>query len=227
MENFVVETNRAQKAGKIIAVVEDYLNKPLHNLKILDIGCGNGLIASYLADYGNTVSAVDVVDQRDLSSYNNYDFTLITDEKLPFPDAFFDMVISNHVIEHVNNHDLHLQEIRRVLKSGGICYFATPNRYFPYEVHYKVPFLHWLPKKLFVKSLKTIGKYSYPVRLLGYIGLIRKFKPIFTPVEYTHKIIKNPAKFAFEKLPVWFSKLYCPMLNIISPTLIFVLQKKA
>lgn len=227
MKNFVVETNRLQKADKIIAIVEDYSQKPLKNFCILDIGCGNGLITGYLANYGNTVSAVDVVDQRDLSFYNNYNFLLITDERLPFPDASFDMVISNHVIEHVDNHDQHVQEIQRVLKPGGICYFATPNRYFPYEVHYKVFFLHWLPQKLFVKSLKAIGKYSYPVKLLGYWGLTSKFKPYFDAVEYTHKIIKNPAKFAFEKLPVWFSKLYSPLLNIISPTLIFILQKRA
>lgn len=226
MENFVVEINRQQKAIKIQKILEDFIQKPLTNYKILDIGCGNGLIAAYLAAQGNFVTAVDVSDQRDLNAAGDYKFVKISNECLPFDPLSFDIVISNHVIEHVDRHTLHVSEIIRVLKPQGLCYLATPNRYFPYEVHYKLPFLHWLPQNLFVTSLKLIGKYSYPVKLLGYWGFKKLIKPYFAATEYTDKIIRQPEKFAFEKLPVWFSRLYRPWLNFISPTIIFVLEKK-
>lgn len=226
-ENFVVEINRIQKAEKIRLVLEDYMQRPLTGQTILDIGCGNGLIAHCLAGYGNNLSTVDVADQRDMAYSGDYAFFQVTDERLPFADDTFDIVVSNHVIEHVAGYERHLAEIRRVLKSGGLCYFATPNRYFPYEVHYKLFFLHWLPQALFVKTLKAVGKYSYPVKLLGYYGLRKSVRPCFTATEYTHKIIKSPQQFAFGKLPGWFSNLYTAGLNFISPTLIYVLRKKS
>ena len=226
MENFVVETNRQQKALKIQKILEDFTQKPLTRCRILDIGCGNGLIAAYLAKQGNFVTAVDVADQRDMAAAGGYEFVQISDERLPFDNACFDIVLSNHVIEHVDRHDRHITEIARVLKPRGLCYLATPNRYFPYEVHYKLPLLHWLPQRLFVASLKLTGKYSYPVKLLGYWGLKKLIKPYFNTTEYTDKIIRRPERFAFEKLPAWFSRLYRPQLNFISPTIIFVLEKK-
>lgn len=226
MENFVVEINRHQKALKIQKILEDFTQKPLRQCKILDIGCGNGLIAACLAGLGNEVTAVDVADQRDPDAAAAYKFVQISDERLPFADGAFDIVISNHVIEHVGDHALHLAEIARVVKPEGLCYLATPNRYFPYEVHYKLLFLHWLPYGAFDKTLKKMHKYSYPVRLLGYWGLKQKCRQDFVLNEYTHLIIKDPERFAFGKIPVLFSKLYCRRLNFISPTLIFVLRKK-
>lgn len=223
----MVGSNRQQKALKIQKILEDFAQMPLTRCRILDIGCGNGLIATYLAQLGNFVTAVDVMDQRDLDAANSYTFAKINDEYLPFDDTSFDIVISNHVIEHVDLHALHISEIARVLKPAGLCYLATPNRYFPYEVHYKLPFWHWLPQKLFVACLKLSGKYSYPVKLLGYWNLKKLAKPYFTTTEYTDKIICQPEKFAFKKLPVCFLRLYRPWLNFISPTIIFVLERKA
>jgi 2-polyprenyl-3-methyl-5-hydroxy-6-metoxy-1,4-benzoquinol methylase len=63
---------------------------------------------------------------------------------LPFPDEYFDVVVSNHVIEHVSDQQLHLSEIARVLKPNGVVYLATPNRLWPWEVHYRVLVLHYL-----------------------------------------------------------------------------------
>ena len=52
--------------------------------------------------------------------------------ELPFDDARFDVVISNHVIEHVGDEaaqHAHLREIRRVMKADGSAYLAVPNRW--------------------------------------------------------------------------------------------------
>src|SRR3546814_18660903 len=67
---------------------------------------------------------------------------------LPFADDSFDVVLSNHVIEHVGEQPeqlAHLSELRRVLTPGGIGYLAVPNRWMLVEPHYRLAFLSWWP----------------------------------------------------------------------------------
>lgn len=76
----------------------------------------------------------------------------------PFKDKQFDNTHSNAVIEHVGAFDkqlLFLKEMARVANSGML---TTPNRYFPIEMHTKVPILHWMRKKYFDGFLKLIGE---------------------------------------------------------------------
>ena len=140
MRGYVNVLGRVQKAKKISAVIEDYIGVKTVNLKILDIGVGNGEIAQYLAEIGNEVYGVDLQDILNIKN-RLFHFTQVVDECLPFKDDYFDIVISNHVVEHTSNPKLHIKEIKRVMRGGGICYFATPNRYFPYEVHTHTLFL--------------------------------------------------------------------------------------
>ncbi|WP_456325910.1 class I SAM-dependent methyltransferase [Desulfonauticus submarinus] len=162
---FATSTNRIIKAKKIMAVLTDYLKKDIKKLTILDIGCGSGKIAAFFAK-NNEVFCVDIVDQLDKNVRKNVTFTKVKSELLPFPDDFFDIIISNHVIEHLKNQELHIKEIRRCLKNGGICYFATPNKNFLVEPHYRIPLLHYLPLSLFLSVLKILGIYQEDIHLL-------------------------------------------------------------
>lgn len=118
-------------------------------IEILEIGTGSGGIAHYFATHETLqcrVNAVDVLDQRLLR--DGFDFHLVSNTHLPFPAERFDVVISNHVIEHVGDEDAqldHLREIQRVLRSDGVAYLAVPNRWMLVEPHYRLPFLSWLP----------------------------------------------------------------------------------
>ncbi len=90
---------------------------------------------------------MDVVDNRCVS--DGYDFHRVEGVALPFADASFDVVISNHVIEHVGDveaQESHLSEIRRVMKSDGVGYLAVPNRWMLIEPHYRLVFLSWWPR---------------------------------------------------------------------------------
>ena len=121
--------DRQRKAQMIEAILADYLAAPVRGYKILDIGSGNGGISEYL-NAQNEVFSVDVQDVR-ANSDNGILFVQVSDEHLPFEDNMFDIVLSHHVIEHVGDQRLHLNEIRRVLTDDGICYMATPNKSSP------------------------------------------------------------------------------------------------
>ncbi len=121
-------------------------------LRLLEIGTGSGAIAHYFANHkilDCEVSAVDVVDQR--LQKDNFKFKIVEDTLLPFEKDSFDVVLSNHVIEHVGGHGSqcqHLTEIRRVMDPKGVGYLAVPNRWMIVEPHYKLIFLSWLPRPL-------------------------------------------------------------------------------
>lgn len=125
----VVHLDRAGKARMIEAILCDFRGSSIEGLTTLDIGCGNGGISSHFAA-SNDHFAVDVVDQRKIFT-PEYTFKTISNELLPFEDGIFDIVISNHVIEHVTDQRRHLLEIRRVLRTGGCVYLATPNKSSP------------------------------------------------------------------------------------------------
>lgn len=67
---------------------------------------------------------------------------------LPFEDRAFDVVHSNAVIEHVGGRERQEAFVREALRVGRRVFVTTPNRWFPVEVHTKLPLVHWLPASL-------------------------------------------------------------------------------
>lgn len=138
--------SRRQKGEKIERLLELEGVFPKH---LLEIGTGSGGIAHYFATQTSgrfSVEAVDVTDTRQVN--DGYGFQLVTSTALPFESASFDVVLTNHVIEHVGDRAAqlaHLVEVARVLKPSGVAYLAVPNRWMLVEPHYKLAFLSWLP----------------------------------------------------------------------------------
>jgi SAM-dependent methyltransferase len=71
---------------------------------------------------------------------------------LPFPDGTFDVVHSNAVIEHVGGRDRQEAFVREALRVGRRVFATTPNRWFPIEVHTRLPLVHWLPERAAAKA---------------------------------------------------------------------------
>jgi len=141
--------SRKLKAIKIERLLNlTALRRPM---RMLEVGTGSGGIAHYFGTHAELhvdVDAVDVVDNRLVT--DGYRFQLVTDTRLPYPDAAFDIVLTNHVIEHVGSRDeqlAHLREVRRVLREGGTGYLAVPNRWMLVEPHYRLAFLSWFPRR--------------------------------------------------------------------------------
>ena len=155
--------SRRWKAEKIERLLEiDTRKTPI---RILEVGTGSGGIAHYFGVHPSAryvVDAVDVIDNRLVD--DGYSFTLVTDTSLPFADDCFDVVLSNHVIEHVGDERAqgrHLAEIRRVLRPGGVGYLAVPNRWMLVEPHFRLAFLSWLPRPWRTPYLRLARKGDF------------------------------------------------------------------
>lgn len=228
--------SRILKARKIISIVGQRRFDECH--RILEVGCGSGIISSTLANLGGTakrIEAVDVVDNR--TEKHGYHFTTVTGSALPFDAAAFDLVISNHVIEHVGDEAAqlaHLREIRRVASPGGIAYLAVPNKWRLVEPHYRLPLLSWLPVPIgnaYVHILRGAEWYDcsprsrrHLIRLFDAAGLAHSDRTI--DAARTALALEHPAhvitKVVNGACPDWILHLGMP----IVPTFVFLLRPK-
>ena len=94
--------------------------------RILEVGAGpTNRTSAFLASLGE-VHGADVSDEV-TGNIHLASSALIKGGRYPFPDASFDAVVSNYVVEHVDDAFAHLTEIHRVLLPGGHYIFRTPN----------------------------------------------------------------------------------------------------
>jgi len=101
--------------------------------KVLEVGFGQGYGVSYMSNYSNEVHGVEV--NNDLVMYaknkhriSNCFFNYYDGTTLPFKENSFDVIVSSHVIEHIEKDKEHIEEIYRVLKNNGTLFLITPNR---------------------------------------------------------------------------------------------------
>ena len=107
---------------------------PLRNLKILDIGCGGGLISEPMSRLGANITAIDASDKNIKvaklhAKKNNLNINYLNTEpeNLDLKNEF-DIILNLEVVEHVENLDLYLQSCFNLLKPKGIMFTATINR---------------------------------------------------------------------------------------------------
>jgi ubiquinone/menaquinone biosynthesis C-methylase UbiE len=107
-----------------------------NGLRVLDVGCGQGIDVANFARAGASVTGVDLTPrhvelaQRHLKSLGlEGDIVEGDAERLPFPDRSFDRVTSNGVLHHTPHIEAAIAEIRRVLKPGGEARIILYNRH--------------------------------------------------------------------------------------------------
>ncbi|MBX6388918.1 MAG: class I SAM-dependent methyltransferase [Frankia sp.] len=160
------EFTRRRKARKLIAVIAHFLGRErLDGLRVLDIGCSAGFICDELAAAGASVTGVDIDVcglRRARSRFGGRARFVHADGlALPLPDASFDVVVLNHIYEHVVDADALLAEARRVLTPDGVAYLGLGNRLGIIEPHHRLPLLSWLPRLLADGYLRLTGRGEF------------------------------------------------------------------
>ena len=201
----------------------------MKNCVVLDIGIGSGHIAKEIGKGCKELHGIDVVDERVVKE--GYLLSRVKGEVLPFKDNMFDVVISNQVLEHVGDKKKHVDEIRRVLKKGGICYLATPNKFWIIEPHFKLPFLSWFPRSIAKRYLKLLKGKNWDVDSPSFNQLKKLTNSFSERHNMALEVIKHPEKYSLDVF-AGINKVsrllpYC-ILRFCSnflPSFIFVLRK--
>ena len=107
---------------------------PLKDIKILDIGCGGGLLSEPLSRLGATVTGIDASDRNIKvakmhlqKSKLNIDYYCSSPEKFDAKSKF-DVVLNMEIVEHVDNVDFFLLKSSELLKKNGLMFIATLNK---------------------------------------------------------------------------------------------------
>ena len=143
----------------------------LEGAVILDNGCGLG---TYLEAFGRFTQArfgLEVELERAVQAAPQAEGIVnAVGEQLPFSDNTFDFILSNEVLEHVQDDALAVREMVRVVKPRGRIVIFCPNRWYPFEQHgifwrgrYKfgnIPLVNYLPDPLRNRLAPHVRTYS-------------------------------------------------------------------
>lgn len=110
-------------------------DEPLNGLRILDVGCGGGILSESMARYGASVTGIDVVErniriaalhaaQQDLE----IEYSVTTASSLAETGEVFDVVLNMEVVEHVADVDAFMRDCCRLVSDKGVMFVATINR---------------------------------------------------------------------------------------------------
>lgn len=137
-----------------------------------DIGSGTGIMKTALevtsgkSIYGFELDVQFIIDRSRMIGADAC--------RLPVADGAFDLVLLNHIYEHVGDQAGLFREAWRVLAPGGAAYVSAGSKLAVIEPHYRLPFLSWLPRRAADGYLRASGRgESYEgVRFMTYRGLL-------------------------------------------------------
>jgi SAM-dependent methyltransferase len=148
---------------------------------VLDVGCGYGHTAYELAQRCEHVVGIEPFaelarpgmelarDRPNLEIRHQGIETLDERER-------FDLIVLDNVFEHLPDQRGALVKLSAALRPGGVLYLLMPNKLWPIEVHYRLPFLSYLPVRLANRYLRWTGRgtdYTDASYAPTYLGLRR------------------------------------------------------
>jgi ubiquinone/menaquinone biosynthesis C-methylase UbiE len=188
----------------------------IEGARVLDVGCGDAGVIIAFAEAGARVSGIEV-DPKSLergrlrAEEHGVEAELLAGaaERLPFQDGSFDLVILDNVLEHVQDRARTLEEIRRVLRPGGLLYMVTPKPFSAYSLwndpHYDLAGLVLMPRRLqiwYFERIRGGGEGTYDVGVIPTRFTLRRmlrragFRPVVPPrelwVDYLRQRIADP-----------------------------------
>lgn len=184
--------------------------------RVLDVGCGDAGVLIAFAEAGARASGIEPYERsvergrvRAEEHGVEVDLRAGVAESLPFGDGSFDLVVLDNVLEHVQDRDRTLAEIRRVLRPDGTLYLVTPKPFALYSLwsdpHYSMAGLVLLPRPLQVWYFERVrggGKGSYGVGVIptrwGVLRMLRRhgFRSLVSPrelwINYLREKVSRP-----------------------------------
>jgi SAM-dependent methyltransferase len=126
--NFQTNLEFLQKAGILTRTAS-----------VLEIGCGKGMLLNTIRELVHSATGIDTDPEAIAlcrASFPTINAQVASGDEIPFLPESFDIVLSFDVFEHIRDSDLHLREVRRVLKPDGHYLLQTPNKWtnIPFEL---------------------------------------------------------------------------------------------
>ena len=109
-------------------------NQPLKNIKVLDIGCGGGLLSEPMCRLGANVVGIDASKKNiEVAKFHAKKNKLKIDYKVASPEMLktkikFDVILNMEIIEHVEDMSFFIKESSKLLKKNGTMFVATLNK---------------------------------------------------------------------------------------------------
>lgn len=217
------EGSRRSKAAKMAAVIQHFLGRAsLDGLTVLDVGCSGGIVADELHQRGAQVVGLDIDVPGLAKAHDRFaasaSFLCADSQRMPLADASVDVIVCNHVYEHVVDPVQVFAELRRVVKPDGMLYLGLGNRLGIVEPHYRLPFLSWLPRPLAHAYVRASGRADhYHEALTTRRGLRRLCRGLHL-WDYTYAVLTDPVTFAAgDVVPGWVSKVPASVLKATRP----------
>lgn len=151
---------------------DPHASLPLDGIRILDVGCGGGLLSEPLARLGATVTGIDAAEKNVKTAAAHaaetgvtVDYRATTAEDLAASGEQFDVVLAMEIVEHVADVDLFVRTVAGLARPGGLVFMATLNRTaksFLFGIVAAEYVLRWLPRgthdwKRFLKPSELTG----------------------------------------------------------------------
>jgi 2-polyprenyl-3-methyl-5-hydroxy-6-metoxy-1,4-benzoquinol methylase len=253
-------TYRAASGNRFVGFVEKgvYLARQLRrkriekykrNGRILDIGCGRGVFLNVMKKNGWTVAGTeyDQITAESIAEYYNINVATGNPGDWRFPPGSFDVITMNHVLEHMPDPGIAIDECSRLLVKGGLLVVAVPNitslqsslgkqLWFhldiPYHLyHFSEEGLANLLKKYNYRLLK-IRRFDFEYNPFGWLQTllnltgIRKnlFYDLLKGTNSKINIISNASKWDL-LATIFLLPLYLPMSLVLSLYESFLLKK--
>jgi GT2 family glycosyltransferase/2-polyprenyl-3-methyl-5-hydroxy-6-metoxy-1,4-benzoquinol methylase len=199
-----------------------YATQFVQNKRVLDLACGEGYGSCLLARTAESVVGIDIDKRAIKHARNKYikqnlDFQIGSITQIPITGThLFDVAVCFEALEHIEEHQKLLSEVKRLLTPNGIFIVSTPNKkVYTDEPQFNNPFhVHEL---YFDEFRELFEKYFKHVQFLGQrIYCNSNIWPVFSGadnkvVEYV--IDRNPKEFVFvendKRIPLYFIAIAC------------------
>lgn len=188
------------------------LMNPTKETRILDVGaeispnseCNIQFIDCY--PWKNNVSAINLSSEH-ISLIKQYypevDVRIGDACNLPWENKHFDIVYSNAVIEHLENFEQQKKMATEIMRVGKSWFVTTPNRWYPFEFHMRLPFVTWLPRNGYIRFGQVISYHHMKRKYMT--GIRHDSLRLMTAKDLKHcfptsRIIKQRVTFMAETL---------------------------